>query len=1225
MKTKLLLLIFLGFYQFIFAQNPLQYCAQEDYIQNLMRSHDFNDNTTLYESNIYNFINNQSPQLKSIITIPVVFHIIHNNGVENISDAQVQLAIENLNEAFSNTGFYNSSTGVNTEIQFCLAKQSPSGTFTTGINRVVSPLTEMTLETQDIALKALSYWNSNYYLNIWVVKAINSLSSGVGVAGYATLPGAHGSIVDGIVIEAPAVGANKQIAKALIHEAGHYLGLYHTFQGGCGNTNCLLEGDRVCDTPPDNSVIDNPCSTIINSCTSDADDISTNNPFRPTLSGGIGEQNDLNNNYMDYGNINCLTAFTNGQMTRMRYSLDFTRASLKTSIACNSLCTSATNASFISIDTPLVSGTSINFNNTSTGAISYRWTINNVLFSSISNPTYTFNSSGTYIVCLEAHNNDTACTTYFYDTIQVTCLFDVSIVASNLNAGLNSTINFTATATGASSINWYLDGIPIGTGSTISHFFNTIGGYYIQAIATDGICYDTSSALFINIGMCNFSNNYDKWYFGFRAGVDFSSGTPIAIPNSSSNMFEGNCTYCNNDGRVIMYSGANVVFDSTNIPMPNSAGLLGATNNSSTQGTLFLRKPASDSIYYIFTTDEEGGSRGLRYSEINMNLRGGLGDVTSVKNILLYAPTCEKLFAIRHCNGRKAWLLSHDWNSNRFIVYKIDDTGIDTTKIISAVGSNHGGFTTFSHGQLIASPDGKKVAIACQQGFVEILDFDNNTGLLSNPKYIPVPLVYGLAFSPNSKVLYAVGVSFGTPEILQYDISAGSAAAIIATRTIVGLAPGGTHGCFQLHKNGKIYQVNGYETALCVIDNPNTLGVGCNFIVNAVSFTPGRECRLGLNNIPVTFSSSIKPALIGVDTFCANTIQHYDVVACTDSTRFYIIGNAQIVASTSTGVQVSSAIAGSNQLIVKLMSECGVDFDTFNFYVKAGPLALLPSDTTLCTTTIQLAAGVDANSYLWNTGDTTERITITSSGSYWVRKTSTSGCIIYDTTNVNNYNPIPLNLGNDTLICTNEIIHLNASNLYSSYLWQDGLDLSIYSAYHDGLYYVTVKDICNHIFTDSITIYLSTLPNSILPNDTCITQGNNLCITASNILNYIWNNGDTTKSICISPIDSVSIWVTGNDSIGCIVSDTIQICILDVNAEKPVLPNTFSPNGDGLNDYFTIINLDKFIIDEFTIWNRWGGIVYNAANNLTGWNGKINSIDQPIGSYVYFIKTRNKK
>ncbi|MBL0101401.1 MAG: hypothetical protein IPP49_16315 [Saprospiraceae bacterium] len=188
-------------------------------------------------------------------TLPVVVHVVHNNGSENISDDQIEQAISNLNAAFSHTGPYQTKgEGFDTKIQFCLANRTPDNQSTSGINRVISNLTNMTMETQDEALKNLSSWDPNQYINIWVVNEITSQSQGTGVAGYAYLAGMHGQPVDGMVCEAKYFGKSPADDVVFIHEMGHYLNLLHTFDSGCTNNLCDQEGDKVCDTPPDQAL-----------------------------------------------------------------------------------------------------------------------------------------------------------------------------------------------------------------------------------------------------------------------------------------------------------------------------------------------------------------------------------------------------------------------------------------------------------------------------------------------------------------------------------------------------------------------------------------------------------------------------------------------------------------------------------------------------------------------------------------------------------------------------------------------------------------------------------------------------------------------------------------------------------------------------------------------------------------------------------------------------------
>ncbi len=270
---------------------------------------------------LYHFLASDSANQheKTVYTIPIVFHIMHQNGPENISDATVIQAVDELNQRFQNSGQFFDATGHQVDIQFCLASVDPWGNPTTGITHDYSSILTLNYYdyVQDWTFKTQNRWNPLLYLNVWTVGniAVDPFQNPLGVGGYATFPG--GPIeIDGIVGR-----YNLFVSSLLAHEVGHYLNLYHTFHS-CTNFNCLLDGDRVCDTPPDNSNDNSSCQG--NSCNTEMNDTSGFNPFTVDVV-------DLPN-YMDY--TSCPLSFSQGQADRMLAALTQLRPTLLQSNGC---------------------------------------------------------------------------------------------------------------------------------------------------------------------------------------------------------------------------------------------------------------------------------------------------------------------------------------------------------------------------------------------------------------------------------------------------------------------------------------------------------------------------------------------------------------------------------------------------------------------------------------------------------------------------------------------------------------------------------------------------------------------------------------------------------------------------------------------------------------------------------------------------------------------------
>lgn len=425
----------------------------------------------------------EKPIFPAPYVIPVVVHIIHNNGPENIPDSRVIAAINHLNDGFAAQGYFaGQGSTMNTQIQFCLAAKDPNGQATIGITRNQSALTNLVLENDDINLKDINRWKPNDYLNIWVVNDINSLSFGPGIAGYAFFPSAHGLPQDGIVCEAKYFGLSSAEDALLIHEAGHYLGLYHTFEGGCTNNDCTIDGDRVCDTPPDMAT---HTACPFNSCVTD---VAPGSPFS-------GDVDDLTANFLDYSPFPCYQSFTAGQTDRMHGTLETARKSLLQSTACLGPCSQLFMAAFTPSTTSAILGQPITFTNNSVNATQFTWFDNGVIFSQQEHPTYIFNTVGVHHIVLDITNNDPNCLATTGLLIQVSCNIQAAFSPDQLVATEGSSVHFSnqTTGGGVDTYEWNINGQVVSATTDLDYLFTNPGFYTITLTGSNAFCQHSSS------------------------------------------------------------------------------------------------------------------------------------------------------------------------------------------------------------------------------------------------------------------------------------------------------------------------------------------------------------------------------------------------------------------------------------------------------------------------------------------------------------------------------------------------------------------------------------------------------------------------------------------------------------------------------------------------------------------------------------------------------------
>ena len=346
--------------------------------------------------------------------------------------------------------------------------------------------------------------------------------------------------------------------------------------------------------------------------------------------------------------------------------------------------------------------------------------------------------------------------------------------------------------------------------------------------------------------------NYN-WLFGNNAGITFeniiSGATPINITGSVISQ-EGCASISNQEGKLLFYTDGETVYTSGNTVMVNGTGL--SSSGTSTQSSIIVPQPNTTN-YFIFTTDFEGNPNGFEYSIVDMSLQNGDGSVTTKNIKLLRQPITEKVTACGHANEEDYWVITHTSGDSIFYCYHIDSTGIKTGL------SNNTGYThNTSRGYMKTSLDGEKlISLLYDENVIQILDFDNSGGTLSNEILLTGVTFdngpYGLEYSSDSSKFYVSDGASG--KIKQFDLSYTSSTEIIENMIEVASISGASLGALQMGPDEKIYAADYLKNYLHVIHRPNGLGVQCNFKERGfylTGVTSGITSTWGLPNVITT-------------------------------------------------------------------------------------------------------------------------------------------------------------------------------------------------------------------------------------------------------------------------------------------------------------------------------------------------------------------------------------
>lgn len=679
-----------------------------------------------------------------------------------------------------------------------------------------------------------------------------------------------------------------------------------------------------------------------------------------------------------------------------------------------------------------------------------------------------------------------------------------------------------------------------------------------------------------------------------------------------------------------------------------------------------------------------GSGKGyLRYSVIDMTLNGGLGGVTAgAKNVMLDSGMSEKMVLSVGCGN--SWLLTHDQSKASFYAYPLTaGPGIGTPVVsVSGIGMPDrfgiGEMKISTKGTRIALAN---YPVSTTSNRLELYDFDHNTGIVSNYLLIDsLPFIlgsskgyYGLEFSPDGSKLYA---GIDRAEVVQYDLSPlPSLAAVRASRyTVSSRYPTG----FRLGPDKKIYFIlRDSVKRLSRINNPDAAGALCNpeTDISSLILTGYGNFSLGLriNHVPGatdTFFSRTDTAICPKTSFLYHGDPDYTSPVWHDGDTAlhrtfstpgtYWLTGYKGACSRYQDTLVIREKGGDTTFRSRTIPLCtgnlasltasGYDHyrwpdgDTASFWVADKPgdylltawkgctvlmdmIHVVPAiadtvlhykDTSICFTTSALLftpSGYDR--YRWDDGSEYYFNTVNEA-----QKEARVWCTRFADCRVDVFhyrlNFVPAMkpvLPDDTTLCSSDTLMLDATTPGASYLWSDGNRNPVRQISASGTYWVQ-RDIGGCIFRDTGQVTVKEVPGSI-GRDTSVCADQQLVLRVDpDSGSYHWQDGSTGREFRVSRTGEYSVEISYD---GCSVRSSVFVQVNNCSSCISFF-NSFSPNGDGLNDRFKPLLHCPVRSLQLQVYDRWGTEVFSSGVNGASWDGKVKGQDAAPGVYFYLLK-----
>lgn len=395
---------------------------------------------------------------------------------------------------------------------------------------------------------------------------------------------------------------------------------------------------------------------------------------------------------------------------------------------------------------------------------------------------------------------------------------------------------------------------------------------------------------------------------------------------------------------------------------------------------------------------------------------------------------------------------------------------------------------------------------------------------------------------------------------------------------------------------------------------------------DSIPVDTNKKYRFGVwvnNIISPSAGSSLEPLL--VLSINAQAVSKPIRIPKTPDKWLFICGEWNADTSSIAAISVnalSKGLAGN---------DFGIDDVTFRKITDTVAVEVeLRKDTTICigdVITLSVDGPFPEYHYLWSTQDTTVSIEVEGGGEYSIVVTSDT-CVVKDTVVVS---LVPeINAYQDTTICLGDSVDLASDTAYS-YLWSPGLLLNDSTAQNtvanpktSTIFRLIATNQCG-ADTAYVNVDIFPLTVSVVSDNTTIIEGDSIQLEVLNAINSLWYGADNIScdschEISLYPNSSTTIYVSGIDSMGCAYYDSIGIEVLPKNATL-FLPQAFTPNFDGNNDQYIVLNPKEIKeINYLKVYNRWGELIFQTDDKNKGWDGIYQGDIQENGMYTYHVE-----